>query len=447
MLDRPLKPPFPAICRLFPRYQHQTNTSPMKTTLLLLTFFASVSFAQTNLSGGIYASETWTLAGSPYTVSGNLVVFDGVEITVEPGVIVQFNQNASLELRGKLTAIGTSSDWIYFTSSSAQPIMNSWYGITVLGTSQTPINQVTMEYVKGMYSTTFINLDAAYNGPYNFKHCYFAQNAKVNEDGGAPSTNFDYCTFEANAQALDWCQFDNRASHCSFINNAIGLVGIEKVDTCYFRGHTDFALAPYGVTTGCNIENNVVGVKTGFNSVNHTFVNNTIMYNEIGIEIDSYFNGSQTFTGNKICSNSEYNLKLLSSNNADLGYNCWCSTDISQIQETIYDGYDNTAYGLVSLPPVIEDCGHPLIATTPELPISNLAVTIYPNPFSEIIHFQTETEQEVTLAIFDINGRLVTTEQFHFETSINGAELGAGIYLYTMTSEDGASMKGKLVKE
>ena len=327
----------------------------MKVFLLLLSILASVAYAQTNLSGGIYTSQTWTLAGSPYIVSGNLVVFEGVEITIEPGVTVQFDQSASLELRGKLTAIGTETDSIYFTSSQSSPTIGAWNGITVIGTTS-PLgvgDQVTLEYSKGMYASVFINLDIAYHGPYNFKHCYFAYNGKVNEDGGSPSTNFDYCTFESNTQALDWCQFENRASHCYFYNNDVGLVGIEQVDTCYFSGHPDYAMAPYGVTTGCTIENNAIGVKTGFNAVNHTFVNNTVINNGVGLEISSFFNGSHTITGNTICNNSIYNVKLLTSNNADLGMNCWCSTDEGQIQSTIYDGYDNVAYGLDSLSPVL----------------------------------------------------------------------------------------------
>ena len=74
-----------------------------------------LSNAQTNLSGGVYNSETWDLAGSPYNVSGNLVIFDGVEVTIEAGVKVMFEPSASMELRGKLWAIGTASDSIVFT--------------------------------------------------------------------------------------------------------------------------------------------------------------------------------------------------------------------------------------------------------------------------------------------------------------------------------------------
>lgn len=421
----------------------------MKATILFSLLFLSISaISQTNLSGGIYASETWSLAGSPYIVSGNLVVFEGVEVTVDPGVRVQFNQGASLELRGKLTAIGTEVDSIYFTSNLAAPIMNSWNGIKVIGTNTSnPINQVTMHYVKGMFSSVFINLDIAYQGPYNFKHCYFAQNAKVNEDGGAPATNFDYCTFEANAQALDWCQFNNRASHCYFLHNGIGLEGIEKVDTCYFANHSQYAMAPYGVTTGCTIEHNVIGVKTGFNSVNHTFVGNTVVENEIGMEINSFFNGSQTFTGNTICRNTEYNVKYISTNNADLSMNCWCSTDETEIHSGIYDGYDNTAYGLVTVSPVSTTCEEPLIVSTPELEALGLDLTLFPNPFVESIQFESSTDQLLTLTIFDMFGRQIHNESFYGQTTVDGSEFTTGMYLYQIASENGAVLNGKMVKK
>ena len=44
---------------------------------LLLSFllFSVTSFAQTVVNGGIYQNTTWTLAGSPYIVTGSIVVF------------------------------------------------------------------------------------------------------------------------------------------------------------------------------------------------------------------------------------------------------------------------------------------------------------------------------------------------------------------------------------
>ena len=57
--------------------------------IFLLTAGNAVS--QTNVSGGIYQNTTWTLAGSPYIVTGSVVVFPGKTLTIEPGCEVRFN--------------------------------------------------------------------------------------------------------------------------------------------------------------------------------------------------------------------------------------------------------------------------------------------------------------------------------------------------------------------
>ena len=420
----------------------------MKKLLFILSMIAFVSDAQTDLSGGIYNSETWNLAGSPYNVSGNLVVFDGVEITIEPGVKVLFEPSSGMELRGKLLAIGTVSDSIVFTSSLSSPTIGAWNGIKVIGTDPTASgNQVSMHYVKGMYASTFIDLDFAYQGPYNFTNCHFSYNGKINEDGGSPSTNFDYCVFELNDQALDWCQFDSRVSNSHFYNNTIGLIGISQVETCYFSGHSNYAMHPYGETTGCTIEYNNIGVKTGFNAENHSFINNTVMNNSVGLEINSFFNGTQNFTGNRICNNTIYNFKLLSQNNADLGMNCWCSTDESQIQTGIYDGYDNVSYGLVSLAPVYSDCDEPLIVETEDLIMDSPSISVYPNPFNAFINVKIDSEQVISLNIFDMSGRLVIENKFQYESRIDVTDLTKGVYFFTAQSANGTIYKRKVIKE
>ena len=421
----------------------------MKPILLILSLISfTLINAQTNISGAVYSSETWALSNSPYIVSGNLVIFDGVEITIEPGVTVMFDLSASMELRGKLIAIGTATDSITFTSSLPNPSMNSWNGINVLGTNNQPGgNQVTMHYVNGMFASTFINMNLAYNGPYHFEDCYFAYNGKVNEDGGSPSTVFEHCVFEANHQALDWCQFDSRVSQSHFYDNNIGLIGIAKVDTCYFSGHTDYAMAPYGITTGCTIEYNNIGVKTGFNGVNHTFTNNNVKHNNIGLEIASFFNGTQTFSENTICDNTTYNLKLLSANNADLGLNCWCNDDETQIQTTIFDGYEDVSYGLVSLSPLYSDCETSLFAETPNLIPEDLSVSFYPNPFTETIHLKTDNKSAITLNIYDMSGRLMAEKIFQHECTMYLSHLNSGVYYFAAKSERGSVYSGKLIKE
>src|ERR1043165_4988860 len=98
----------------------------MKKLYSLLTLFLSTllfsATAQTNVSGGIYAYTTWTLAGSPYIVVDTVVVFPGVTLTIDPGVVVKFDDGIGLELRqANLIAVGTVTDSITFTSNSSTP--------------------------------------------------------------------------------------------------------------------------------------------------------------------------------------------------------------------------------------------------------------------------------------------------------------------------------------
>ena len=66
----------------------------MKKLLLLLVFligFTSI-YAQTNVSGGIFSNTTWTKANSPYIMTGPVVVFPNVTLTIEPGVVVKIKE-------------------------------------------------------------------------------------------------------------------------------------------------------------------------------------------------------------------------------------------------------------------------------------------------------------------------------------------------------------------
>lgn len=398
---------------------------------LTLLIFSSTCYSQTNISGSVFSSTTWTISGSPYIVSGNVVVFAGVDLTIDPGVAVRFNAGAGIELRGTLIAIGAPGDSIEFTSNNVSPTIGSWNGITVLGTTN-PLgvgDQVTMEYVKGSYANVFINLDLAYHGPYVFRHCYFSNNNKVNEDGGMPSTIFEYCTFESNNLGLDWCQFYSRVSNSSFINNVNGVIGIANIDTCYFAGNTGTALEPYGSTVGCTIENNNIGVNGVFNSANDTFINNTVSNNAVGVEIYSYFNGSITFIGNTICDNTSYNVKLLHINNADLSFNCWCSTDSAYIRSKIFDGYVDNAYGLVEYSPIEIDCSQITVGLDEMSELSFISTIIYPNPIENIIHILLENSIDAYIELLDNTGKLILSKKAKdHNTPIDMSEHASGIY-------------------
>ena len=82
------------------------------------------------VGGVITQSTTWTQAQSPYTLIADVVVTNGVTLTVEPGVQVRGSHGTQLQVRGHLEAVGSQP--ITFTSSAnAGP--GGWEGLVFSG--------------------------------------------------------------------------------------------------------------------------------------------------------------------------------------------------------------------------------------------------------------------------------------------------------------------------
>jgi hypothetical protein len=110
---------------------------------------------ETVVDSDILVDTTWTYAESPYLVkfaSSGLKVAEGATLTVEPGVLVRFEQYASLFVYGTLRAIGTSSLPIKFTGTSYVP--GHWLGLTIQGqdlwnrNSGSVLKHVIIEYAE-----------------------------------------------------------------------------------------------------------------------------------------------------------------------------------------------------------------------------------------------------------------------------------------------------------
>ena len=104
-------------------------------SILLAFLYIYTASAETSVSGTISSNTTWTLANSPYTITGSVTVASGVTLTIEPGVEIKFDSNKALEVEGTLIAKGTSSDKITFTSSAASPAAGDWGFIQFTNTS------------------------------------------------------------------------------------------------------------------------------------------------------------------------------------------------------------------------------------------------------------------------------------------------------------------------
>ena len=116
--------------------------------LISAIFFFSLLFG-TNVSGVISSNTTWTLANSPYLLTGNILVNAGVTLTIEAGVVINAESNTSILNKGTLIAIGTSENPIVFTSSSNNPGNYDWSGIDFSGETEDALYDEDGNYVSG----------------------------------------------------------------------------------------------------------------------------------------------------------------------------------------------------------------------------------------------------------------------------------------------------------
>jgi large repetitive protein len=99
--------------------------------LPMLFVTAFTASAETEITSNITINTTWDLAGSPYILTGDIDVSADADpvLTVEAGVEVRFNSNASLRIgnntysenMGGLMVQGTEADPVLFTSNAATP--------------------------------------------------------------------------------------------------------------------------------------------------------------------------------------------------------------------------------------------------------------------------------------------------------------------------------------
>ncbi|MBT6170729.1 MAG: hypothetical protein HOH98_08300, partial [Flavobacteriaceae bacterium] len=57
-------------------------------------------YSQTDVSGTISSNTTWGTSGSPYTVTGNVLVANGVTLSIEAGVTVKVNSGLYIKNEG-----------------------------------------------------------------------------------------------------------------------------------------------------------------------------------------------------------------------------------------------------------------------------------------------------------------------------------------------------------
>ncbi|RLD55620.1 MAG: hypothetical protein DRJ05_12650, partial [Bacteroidetes bacterium] len=104
-------------------------------TLIGIILIATANtFAYMAVSGNITTDQTWT-TGNTYYVTSDVVVWEGVTLTIEEDVIVKFNVSADLRVLGILDVNGVSGGSVFFTSKNDDTV-----GETIYGSSGIPGN-------------------------------------------------------------------------------------------------------------------------------------------------------------------------------------------------------------------------------------------------------------------------------------------------------------------
>jgi hypothetical protein len=212
--------------------------------LLLLTLFAAFRVSATDVSGPVSSNTVWTVANSPYVVTGNILVLEGVTLTIEPGVEVRFDASKALQVNWTLVARGNAADSIRFTSNTAQT-PGTWGNIYFPTTSIDAVFDDAGNYMSGCIleyciveyggniegtDADMLRLDEALPG---IRNCT-VKNA-LNAGIGISYLNYDTLNYSLDNNCYRQCKKGIKVTsyfswlsvtNSSFINNQWGIYGI-----------------------------------------------------------------------------------------------------------------------------------------------------------------------------------------------------------------------------
>jgi hypothetical protein len=295
-----------------------------------LIVFSALASAQTNVSGFINANTTWTLAGSPYIVTGNALLSQGFTLTIDPGVVVKFDNNNALQIDGQLIAIGTVNQRIIFTSNQASPQPGDWAKLhfsdfcvdAVYDAAGNYLSGTIMKYCDVLYAGSLMwgSIDIQESSPY-LTHCRI-------KNGSWCGINFNGDHFRIDSSAIRDCAKRGiyyQGGHFlmrndTFIGNAEGAVHIlqsydgvqSRIEDCHFRFNygaitwQNSGLHHITITQNSFMHNNgpaVISLQGQYDTVSC----NRFMYNTNGPAIH-WGDGGNPFSGGVIYNNIiEYN--------------------------------------------------------------------------------------------------------------------------------------------
>lgn len=269
----------------------------------------------TEVSGILGSNATWT-SDREYIVTGNILVPDGITLTIEAGTTVRFDPATAIQVDGNLFAVGSAGEPILFTSNSLAQSSGDWIGLLLNGTSS---SQIELEYTITEYAGKF---DGAYD-PYG-------GGIRVLRDGNVSISN-------------------------SIIRyNGFGGIGIG-----YYACGTPPTIQRNSILlngTGNQYYSGGIFMRSGCASYSVDIDYNLIWGNNTdGVKLTDYTWATFDMHHNTLYGNEPYDVEILhttQSISATLNY--WGTDDGDQISSQIYDYYDSFTLGEVLYDPYYE---------------------------------------------------------------------------------------------
>lgn len=322
--------------------------------------------AATSVSGIISSNATWTKANSPYQLTGPIAVKEGVTLTIEPGVTVDFGLYY-MQVNGTLHAVGAPQNHInIITKESPQGILQqiqfmqpsvSWDSKTGLGSILENIYFEKVSIVSKGCSPRIAN--NYFDGPYwmavyaptgspqiignNITNCLI-QGLSVS-DSAVISGNYISGSGSTGIYAYGNTIVSN--------NKVTGFGnGIKGSDHAVIEGNVVENCGEMGISgssQSVSIKNNYVDRNGIGINVAGDIQNNVVTNNVIGLKITD----QSRITNNNIFGNTQNSLALSTQSNIDATNNYWGTTDDQAIEQSIWDNKNDFNLGDVTFKPFL----------------------------------------------------------------------------------------------
>ena len=185
------------------------------------------------------------ISGSPYQVTGDLTVQPGDTLRIEPGVILEFDEDVSFVIYGRVLAVGTAEDSIVFRYGG-RAAAGHWSGVYVNSAADTSqfsflsvsgaivglsIDGAMTQVSASTFAGNLTGVDCKDGAAPLIANCYFEGNANAAVRANGASPRIMGCRFFLNSQSrVESVIVMNNGAGGEIVRNIIAFNSMSGID-------------------------------------------------------------------------------------------------------------------------------------------------------------------------------------------------------------------------